>query len=157
VDLLLSLENTALGDAVRSSAPLYATLQIGHLIAMATLVGTGFVLDLRLIGVARMPVAELLRVTDLPLALAAAVAVVTGLVMFSAEATTMAANPAFQAKVVLIGLLFGNALGFRWGARRSLPSWADVHPPPVAARVAGGLAIAGWVATVAAARLIAFV
>jgi len=157
VDLLLALENSALGDAIRSSAHLYAAMQIAHLIAMATLVGTGFVLDLRLLGVARMPIAELLRVTDIPLAVAAAVALITGIVMFSAEATTMAANPAFQAKVVLIGLLFGNALGFRWGARRSLLFWADVHPPPFSARVAGALAITGWVATVAAARLIAFV
>jgi hypothetical protein len=157
VDALLALENSALGDAVRSSAQLYAVMQIAHLIAMAVLVGTGFVLDLRLLGIARMPLAEVLRVTDLPLAVAAVVAVTTGFVMFAAEATTMAANPAFRVKVVLIAMLFGNALGFRWGARRSVASWGEVFPPPLSARVAGGLAIAGWVATVAAARLIAFV
>jgi len=38
--------------------------------------------------------------------------------MFSAEATTMAANAAFHVKIVLIGLLFGNAFRFHFGARR---------------------------------------
>ena len=157
MDLLLALENSALGDAVRSSATLYAVMQIAHLLAMATLVGTGLVLDLRLVGLTRMSLSQLLRIADPALGIAAVVAVITGLVMFSAEATTMAANPAFRVKVVLIGMLFGNALGFRYGMRRSIAAWAEAIPPPLGARVAGSVAIVGWIATVASARLIAFV
>jgi hypothetical protein len=156
VDWLQALESSAVGDLVRSSARLYAALQIAHLLSMAALVGSGLVLDLRLLGLTRMSVSQLLRLTDPLLAIAAAVALVTGLVMFTAEATTMAANPAFKVKVVLIGMLVGNALGFQLGARRSLPLWADAAPPPIAARVAGAMGIVGWVGTVAAARLIAF-
>jgi hypothetical protein len=141
---------------VRSSSQLYATLQVGHLLSMAALVGSGLVLDVRLVGLTRTPVRDLLRLTDLLFGIAAAVAIVTGLAMFSAEATTMAANPAFRVKIVLLGALAGNALGFRLGIRRSLPAWADALTPPLAARVAGLVAIVGWIATVAAARLIAF-
>jgi uncharacterized protein DUF6644 len=136
---------------------LYAALQVGHLLAMAALVGAGLVLDVRLLGLTRMPLAQLLRFTDPLLQTAAAVAVVTGIAMFSSEATTMAANPAFKVKIVVLGMLIGNALGFQLGARRSLASWADASTPPLAARAAGGIAILGWVSTVAAARLIAFV
>lgn len=85
----------------------------------------------------------------------AVVALVSGLLMFAGEATSMAANPAFKVKVVLIGMLIGNALGFQFGARRSLPLWADAAPPPIGAR-AGAVAILGWIGTVIAARLIAF-
>jgi hypothetical protein len=76
--------------------------------------------------------------------------------MFAGEATTLAANPAFKVKIVLIGMLIGNALGFQLGARRSLAQWADAARPPLGARVAGAIAIAGWIGTVAAARMIAF-
>jgi len=69
----------------------------------------------------------------------------------------MAANPAFRVKLILLGMLVGNALGFQFGARRSLPAWADAVTPPLAARVAGAVAIVGWIGTVTAARLIAFV
>jgi uncharacterized protein DUF6644 len=156
MDWLLALENSGLAELMRSSGQLYAVLQIGHLLAMAALVGAGLVLDLRLIGLTRTAPAELLRLTDPLLAAAGAVALVTGLAMFSSEATTMAANPAFRVKIVLLGLLFGNAVGFQFGARRSLPTWADSATPPLAAKVAGALAIIGWIGTVAAARLIAF-
>ena len=156
MDWLLALENSALGELMRSSAQLYAGAQVAHLLAMAALVGTGLVLDVRLLGMTRMPLAELLRLTDPLLGVAAAVALVSGLLMFTGEATTMAANPAFKVKVVLIGMLVGNALGFQFGARRSLPLWADARHPPIGARVAGAVAIVGWIGTVTAARLIAF-
>jgi|SRR5437867_2605301 len=156
MDWLAALENSALGELIRRSAMLYAALQVGHLLAMAALVGAGLVLDVRLLGLTRMPLAQLLRFTDPLLQTAATVALVTGIAMFSSEATTMAANPAFKVKIVLLGMLVGNALGFQFGARRSLASWADAVIPPLAARVAGIIAIIGWISTVTAARLIAF-
>lgn len=156
MDWLLGLENGAVGELVRSSAQVYAAAQVAHLLSMAALVGTGLVLDLRLVGATRMPLAQILRLTDPLLAVAAAIALVTGFLMFAPEATTMAANPAFRVKVILIGLLIGNALGFQFGAKRSLAAWVDATRPPLGARVAGATAIVGWVATVAAARLIAF-
>lgn len=156
MDWLLALENSAVGELVRSSAQLYAALQVGHLLSMAALVGTGLVLDVRLLGLTRMPLAQILRLTDPLLGVAAAVALVSGLLMFAGEATTLAANPAFRIKIVLIGMLVGNALGFQFGARRSLPFWADDTRPPAAARIAGAVAILGWIGTVTAARLIAF-
>jgi len=156
MDWLAALENSALGELIRRSAMLYAALQVGHLLAMAPLVGAGLVLDVRLLGLTRMPLAQLLRFTDPLLQTAATVALVTGIAMFSSEATTMAANPAFKVKIVLLGMLVGNALGFQFGARRSLASWADAVIPPLAARVAGIIAIIGWISTVTAARLIAF-
>ena len=47
-------------------------------------------------------------------------------------------------------------IGFQLGARRSLALWGDAARPPIGARVAGAIAIVGWIGTVIAARLIAF-
>jgi hypothetical protein len=151
------IENSVLGESVRSSAQLYALLQTAHLLAMAALVGTGLVLDARLVGLIRVAVRPLLTFTDPILRTAAVVALFTGLGMFAAEATTMAANTAFQLKIILIGLLFGNAFGFQFGVRRTLDLWADAPRPPLGARFAGAVAILAWIGVVTAARLIAFV
>ena len=135
MDWLAALENSALGELIRRSAMLYAALQVGHLLAMAALVGAGLVLDVRLLGLTRMPLAQLLRFTDPLLQTAATVALVTGIAMFSSEATTMAANPAFKVKIVLLGMLVGNALGFqgraahwRCGLTRSPLVWLPEQP-----------------------------
>jgi hypothetical protein len=151
------IEYSALGELVRSSAQLYAVLQTAHLVAMAALVGTGLTLDVRLLGLNHVAVRPLLRFTEPVLRVAGVVALFTGLTMFAAEATTMAANPAFQVKIVLLGLLFGNAFGFHFGARRTVDRWADAPSPPIGARFAGLVAILAWIGVVAAARLIAFV
>lgn len=44
---LRAVEDGALAETVRTSAWLYPTLQVGHLLAMAALVGFGAVLDAR--------------------------------------------------------------------------------------------------------------
>jgi hypothetical protein len=154
---LRALEDSGLAEAVRTSAWLYPTLQVGHLLAMAALVGLGAALDVRLLGWIRLPLRPLLDVTEPPLIAAAALAVVTGSLMFSAEATHLTGHPAFQAKVVLLALLLGNAVGFHLGARRTVTAWGDAARPPAAARLAGGVALVGWAAVVVAARLIAFI
>ena len=73
MDWLHALENSGLADSVRSSAQLYAAMQVGHLLAMAALVGSGLVLDSRLIGMTKISLAGLLRLTDPLLGVAATV------------------------------------------------------------------------------------
>jgi hypothetical protein len=157
MSLLEALESSGLADQVRTAAWVYPSLQTGHLLAMAAVVGTGLVLDARLLGWSRLPLGPLLRFTQPVLLVAATISVCTGFLMFSADATDLARHPAFQAKMVLLALLLGNALGFHFGARRNLAAWADAPSPPRAARLAGGLALVGWAGVITSARLIAFV
>jgi hypothetical protein len=156
VTVLEALENSGLADHVRLSEWIYPTLQSGHLLAMAAVVGAGLVLDARLLGWNRLPLRPLLRFTQPVLLAGAAISVCTGFLMFAADATDLARHPAFQAKMVLLGLLLGNALGFHFGARRNLAAWADAPSPPPAAKLAGGLALVGWAGVITSARLIAF-
>jgi hypothetical protein len=114
-------------------------------------------LDLRLLGLTRLPLRPLLSATEPMLAGAALTAVATGALLFTAEATALVGNVAFQAKVVLLAVVLGNALGFTVGARRALDTWAGDRRPPAAARLAGGVGLVGWVSVAIAGRLIAFV
>jgi hypothetical protein len=157
LSVLEALESSGLAHQIRTSEWIYPTLQSGHLLAMAAAVGTGLVLDARLLGWNRLPLRPLLRFTQPILLGAAALSVGTGPLTFAADATDLARHPAFQAKMVLLGLLLGNALGFHFGARRNLGVWADAPTPPPEARLAGGLALVGWAGVITSARLIAFV
>jgi hypothetical protein len=150
------LESSGLGELARSSPWLYATASALHLLAMAVLVGTGLVLDVRLIGWTRTPLPGLLRWLTPAQVVAGGLAALSGLVMFSANATDLSENPAFQVKLVLLGLILGNALGFTFGARAHLDRWQDAKRPPLPARVSGWIALVGWPAVVVSARLIAF-
>ena len=79
--ILRWLQDSALGDAVRSTPFMYPTLESLHILGIAVLVGPAFAFDLRLLGVARSLVSVtrsaryLLPVSHLGLA----VAVVTGI------------------------------------------------------------------------------
>jgi hypothetical protein len=156
VSALEALTASPVGEFVRTSPWIYPLALSLHLLAMALLVGTGLVLDLRLAGWTRTTLRPLLAWLTPAQALAGAVAVLSGGTLFIGDAAHLAANPAFQVKVVLLALLLGNALGFTFGARRHLDDWEHAPRPPAAARASGWVALAAWPAVVVAGRLIAF-
>jgi hypothetical protein len=153
---LEALTASAVGEFVRTSPWLYPLALSLHLLAMAVLVGTGLVLDVRLAGWTRTPLRPLLSWLTPTQVLAGAVAVASGGLLFVGDAAHLAANPAFQVKVVLLAVLLGNALGFTVGARRNLDQWEPARRPPAAARASGLIALVAWPAVVVAGRLIAF-
>jgi hypothetical protein len=144
------------GEFVRTSPWIYPLALSVHLLAMALLVGTGLVLDVRLAGWTRTPLRPLLSWLTPAQLLAGLAAVLSGGVLFVGDAAHLAANPAFQVKVVLLALLLGNALGFTFGARRTLHRWENADRPPATARASGLVALVAWPAVVVAGRLIAF-
>ena len=90
---------------MRTSPRAYPVAEILHIIGFALLIGSIVGLDLRLLGFGRtLPVAALARLV-LPIAIGGFVlAVCMGLLLFSADATHVAVNPAFRVKLALIGL-----------------------------------------------------
>jgi hypothetical protein len=151
-----TLADSALAEFVRTSPWLYPLALSLHLLAMAVLVGTGLVLDVRLAGWTRTPLRPLLSWLTPAQLLAGAVALISGATLFLGDPVHLAANPAFQVKIVLLALLAGNALGFTLGARRSLDRWEHAGRPPAAARASGFIALLAWPSVAVAGRLIAF-
>jgi len=84
------------------------------------------------------------------------VQVVTGLLLFSSEATKCYPNPAFRVKMLLILLAGVNALVFEW-TYRSVAKWDEAASTPMGAKLAGLFSILLWFGIVAAGRWIAFV
>ena len=157
----------ALTDAVQNhpaavaigEGPLFGIFEAFHMVGVAILFGSLFMVDLRLLGVAahRYSVKalsdELTPWTWAGFGLAA----VTGALMAAANLTYYVGNAAFQLKLLLLLLALANMLIFHAVLWRGVGRWGEAGAPPLGARIAGGLSLALWIGVICAGRWIAFV
>jgi hypothetical protein len=145
-----TFERWPLSEAIRHSVWAYPALETLHIAALATLVGSLLVLELRVFGA--QPTISMTALARLAVRIALtgfALAVMSGSLLFLSAAAEIAANPAFRVKLVLILMAGGNALVFH--ARNSLRRHDGV------ARLQAGLSLMLWFGVIAAGRLIAYV
>jgi hypothetical protein len=151
------LETSAVAVAMRQWTWLYPGVEIVHIAGFVVLVGAAVMFDLRLLGASRhLGIAELARHL-LPWSWAGlALVVPSGLLMFSAHATEMAANPAFRLKLVLLAVAGANAVVFERWTLRSVEVWSRGVPVPAAARTAALVSLGAWSGVIACGRLLAY-
>ncbi|HVB58466.1 MAG TPA: DUF6644 family protein [Candidatus Acidoferrales bacterium] len=153
------LENTTIGASVRDSLWEFPVIETVHIFGIVLLVGSTSILDLRLLNLAfKEDAVSKLAHRFLPWTWTGfGIQVVTGLLLFSSEATKMYDNRAFQLKMLMILLAGVNALIFHMVAYRSVERWDRTPMTPLAAKCAGALGILLWFGVVAAGRWIAYV
>jgi hypothetical protein len=139
-----SLEDSALGTAVRGTAWAFPVIESFHLVAFAILGGAVLIVDLRLLGsgLRRYSAGELARDAEPWLIGSLAVMLTTGVLLFLSEAVKCYYSYAFKVKMVslVLAIIFtftvrrrvlsagAESLG-RWGvliAVVSLTLWAGV-------------------------------
>ena len=153
--IFLALQESALGHAMRSSPALYPAVEILHIIGFVVLVGSILVLDLRLLGLGRAiaiaPMAQLL----LPMSrFGFLLAISMGFLLFSADASHVVRNPAFQSKLLLIAAALVTVVIAHLGPWRRMALWGT--EAPVSAKVTALLSLVLWLGVVCAGRLIAY-
>jgi hypothetical protein len=114
INFLTWLETTSVGMAVAESAWLFPTLEVIHVLGLALVVGSIAAFDLRTLGLAWLsrPLETLVREV-LPWTWSGfIIALVTGLLLFSASATIYVENGAFLGKMALLLLAGLNVLFF---------------------------------------------
>ena len=153
--IFLALQESALGHTMRSSPALYPAVEILHIIGFVVLVGSILALDLRLLGFARaipiQPMAKLL----LPMSrFGFLLAISMGFLLFSADASHVVRNPAFQSKLLLIAAALVNVVIAHFGPWRRIELWGNEAPG--GARVTALLSLLLWLGVVCAGRLIAY-
>lgn len=159
IDVLTSLEESGLGIAISESEWLFPTIETIHVLALALVIGSIAMLDLRLLGVSSRDrgVMELADDT-LPWTWGAfVVAAITGSLMFISAATRYYENVPFRVKLVLLALAGLNMAIFHLTAYRAAHSWDRRLPTPAAARVAASLSLLFWAGVVVFGRWIGFV
>jgi hypothetical protein len=155
--LLIALETSGFGQAIRQSTWIYPGANVTHVVALTVFAGAVAVMDLRLLGAfAATPPCRVVRPAQ-RVAIAALLALAgTGFLLFTAEASHVWSNPVFRVKAILVGLGIANALAVQRLLGRALDATPANTPLPLRARVAAAASLAIWLSVAAAGRLIAY-
>jgi hypothetical protein len=154
-EFLQWLQGTPLAVAIAEEwFPLIESL---HVITMAIVAGTIFIVDTRLIGLTSRKLGfSYVSERLLPWTWGAfACSVVTGTLMFASNATGYYDNAAFRTKMLLLLLAGLNMLYFQTVTFRGVPAW-DLGRPPAAARFAGVVSLGLWCGVIGFGRWIGF-
>jgi hypothetical protein len=155
---LQSLQDTSIATAIREGESLFPWIECAHVLALTVVIGSIAIVDLRLIGVASrdrsvaQTTAAVLPVTWT----AFVVAVTTGGLLFTSNATVYAFNLYFQVKMVFIALAGINMAVFHLFLNRGVDAWHTPALTPLRARIVGGLSLCLWIAIAACGRWIGF-
>jgi hypothetical protein len=147
----LALQESAFAGLIRNSVYIYPIANILHVVAVVAFFGVVATMDLRLMkvfgGVSADGLVQRLR----PFAVGLLVVIIlTGLILFLAEAAALAANPVFRIKVLAILLAVLN-IGLN---NRALRRHGE-HAPAV--RATALVSLIGWLSVAALGRGIAYV
>lgn len=155
---LQALEATGFATAVRESTWMFPTIETLHVMALVLVVGTIWIVDLRIIGLASRDrsIGDVLTATLPYTWVSFLFAAITGFLMFASSATTYAANTPFRIKIVLLLFAGTNMLMFHWFTRKGLHEWDNVLRPPALMRLTGCASILFWCGVVCAGRWIGF-
>jgi hypothetical protein len=150
------LGDTSLGAAVADAW--FPQIECIHVIALATVVGTIFLVDTRLIGLTSKHLSfRQISSRLLPWTWAGFIlAVITGFLLFASNSVAYYENTAFRLKWMLMLLAALNMLYFELITFRNVATWDTSAKPPFAARLAGVLSVALWSGVLMTGRWIGF-
>ena len=155
MDLLSAIEQAAVTRLLKESFYVYPVINAIHIAAIGVLFTCVWLLDLRTLGafrmLAEMPFVRLLRGAAVA---AFAVALLSGLALFSVRAGDYAAMPVFLVKMSLIALAGANLL-LSLLLGRSRPAEA-ASTSTMVERITAGLSALLWTAVLLAGRFIGF-
>ena len=155
--LLIALEQSTLGAAIRQSTWAYPAANVGHILALTLFAGGVAAMDTRLLcAFAAAPPASIERPARRVAMLGLLLMALTGSVLFTAEASHVAMNPVFQIKAALISLGLVNALLAARPLNAVLDQAPALEPLPARVRLAALASLLIWTSVAACGRLIAY-
>jgi hypothetical protein len=155
--ILVALEGSSLGAAIRQSTWIYPFANVGHILSLVLFVAATAIMDARLLGAfAATRPAAVIRPARRAAIVALLLMAFTGSLLFTAEASHIALNPVFQVKLCLIAFGIANALLFGWLTLAAVEGAPAAAPLPLHAKLAGSLSVLTWISVAACGRLIAY-
>jgi hypothetical protein len=152
------LQALPLSVFIHKTAWAFTTVEVVHVFAIAFMIGTILIVDLRLLGLGskKRAFTEFSGLL-LPFTWAAfAIAVIAGALLFISRPLEYFGNAVFWTKMVLIAFAGINMMVFEFITVRGVKEWDASPTPPLAARLAGGISITCWLLVLACGRLIGF-
>jgi hypothetical protein len=152
------LQSTSLATWIRESLNLYPALYTLHIFGFVVMVTATSVLDLRVLGwgLGDRSVSSVAKLA-LPWAKAGLAAnLVTGFLVFAAQAVDMYTNTAFRWKMLMVLLAGLNIVLVEATIYRTVEDWGQRGTTPAAARLSAMISILLWFGIVAMSRVIGF-
>ncbi len=152
------INDTAIGTRIRESDNLFSVIETVHVLGITLMAGTIAIADLRLLGLVlkETPASEVVNPLVRLTWLGFAVMLVSGALLFWAEAATLYVNTAFRLKLLLLALAAVNAWIFHATAYRHVSQWETATRTPAGARIAALCSLALWSAVIVCGRAIAY-
>jgi hypothetical protein len=147
-------EATGLGKMIRNSQYAFPIVEFFHLAALAIIGGAILVVDMRLLGLGlkKTSVAQLARDAQPWVTGSLIVMLLSGIALYSSEATKCYQSPAFWIKMIALAL----AMMFTYTVRRRTAA-ADEHGiSPIANKSVGLVSLALWFTVAWGGRWIGF-
>lgn len=145
-------------QALKGSFWAYPLVNAGHILGVALLIGAICVLDLRLLGVFPNLPAPVLAAATVPVAATGlALAVLTGLLLFTVKPAAYAGSDLFLGKMALLALgLINVALVRRTTYWRAIAGGTAPAEPPTFLKAAALASLGLWIGTLLLGRLIGY-
>ena len=146
------MQHTYLGETIRHSATLIATLEIVHLIGLALLLGAILMVDLSLLGlgIGAYPVSRIAQDLSGWTLAGLAIMLASGPLILFSEAERCYKTPAFWIKMTLLAV----AIAFHFTIHRRVTLAEPPEPRPTA-RIVASLSVALWFGVAFAGKAIA--
>ncbi len=152
------LQALPLSVFIHKTAWAFTAVEVVHVFAIAFMIGTIMIVDLRLLGFGsrKRAFTDYSRLL-LPFTwVAFAIAVIAGALLFISRPLEYFGNAVFWTKMGLIALAGVNMAVFELVTVRGVKDW-DLSPtPPISARLAGAVSITCWLLVLFCGRLIGF-
>jgi hypothetical protein len=152
------LQSTSWATGIRESLYLYPTLYTLHIFGFVVMVTATSVLDLRVLGFGLSSrSASSVAHMALPWAKTGLAAnLVTGFLVFAAQAVNMYTNAAFRWKMAMVLLVGLNFALIETTINRNVGNWGEGRTAPAVARASAVISILLWFGIVAMSRVIGF-
>jgi hypothetical protein len=150
------LESSGLSTWVREGETIWAfpTILTLHTFGMGLLVGTSAVIDLRLLGIGRRLAIAPMRPLFTVMWGGFWLNLITGSMLFAADATRRGTDPLFMIKLVFVAIGVATVVMIQRSAFDAPPEAAAAGPSP---KTLAAVSLAAWTAAVTAGRLLAYV
>ena len=153
-----SIQYSSLGIFIAESTWAFPTIETLHVIALVTVLGTIFVMDLRLLGVAstNYPITAMSKDTLKWTWAGFVMAAITGTLLVISKTSSYVINPFFMGKMVLLAIAGLNMLYFHRVTWKTVNEWDTSPVVPLGAKVAGITSLIFWIVIVFFGRAIGF-
>lgn len=152
------IQDSEIGTAIRESQIVFPVIESFHVLGLAVSAGAIVLLDLRLtgLGMRRVMPAQIMRRLKSWYLTGFAIMVLTGALLFWAEAEKLYRSPTFRWKLVFLVIAGLNAAYYEVKYVPKMDTWDGKSGLPAGAKMAGWCSLISWAAVIGFGRWTAY-